>query len=67
MVQTTSYGNLLETGTTVKFLKRATKFSPQQTTRSTHLKQNPATWYKSMNDSTPADPVDGTVKDHHQH
>jgi hypothetical protein len=60
-------GNLLETGTKVKFLKRATKFSPQQTTRSTHLKQNPATWYKSMNDSTPTDPVDGTINDHHQH
>jgi hypothetical protein len=67
MVKTTSYNNLLETGTKVKFLMRGTKFSPQQTTRSTHLKQNPTAWYKSMNDSTPSDPVDGAINDHHQH
>jgi hypothetical protein len=66
MVQTTSY-DTLETGTKVKFLKHGTKFSPQQTTRSTHLKQNPATWYKYMNDSTPTDPVDGTINNRRQH
>jgi hypothetical protein len=67
MVQTTSYDNLLETGTKVKFLKRGTKFSPQQTTRSTHLKQIPAAWYKSMNNITLPNPVNGTINDHHQH
>jgi hypothetical protein len=67
MVPTTSYDNPWETGTEAKFLKRGIKFFPQQTTRSTCLKQNPAMWFKSMNNSTPIDPDDGTTNDHHQH
>ena len=67
MVPTTSYDNPWETGTEAEFLKRGIKFSPQQTTRSTCSKQNPAIRFKSTNDSTPVDPDDGATNDRRQH
>ena len=67
MVPTTSYDNPWETGTEAESLKCGIKFSPQQTTRSTCSKQNPIVQFKSMNDSTPDYPVDGTTNDRRQH